>query len=216
MIRCHDAWTSAPNGDNAPCRCGDGVRVHDPRPMTRPVEARVVMVGSDARDMGKTTAIGELAARLAALGHTVWALKIEWTIGSDIMSVVEEDPKQTKDSVRREFDMGCSRVVWLRVSEDRFAEAVRTTVDAMTEALPEDGILFVESNAARTVIRPSRFLHIVSATGSVKASARRTRRLADWCVRGPLTSDMPDWVARTLHEDGPSASHDVASERKTR
>lgn len=170
-----------------------------PFPAAIPSYERLVLIGSDARKLGKTTLSGALAGGLVKRGRPVRALKIEIREGQDFPRVQEDGPDAAKPGVRALFEAGCERVVRLTVSEAELGDLLPLILGDIYETMDGKGILLCESNTARRFLQPAYFVQLKASGGEIKASARRTRRLADRILSSPFTDGD---VAGLLEEIG--------------
>lgn len=168
-----------------------------PFPVAIPSYERLVLIGSDARKLGKTTLSGALAGGLVKRGRPVRALKIEIREGPS--RIQEDGPDADKPGVRALFEAGCERVVRLTVSEAELGDLLPLILGDIYETMDGKGILLCESNTARRFLQPAYFVQLKASGGEIKASARRTRRLADRILSSPFTDGD---VAGLLEEIG--------------
>ncbi len=166
---------------------GTGRTGNLPMPVSIPQYERLVLIGSDHRKLGKTALCGALARELVKSGRPVRVLKIETKAGWASPQILEEGPDADKPGVRFLFEAGCERVVRLMVSEDDLGDFLPLILADIYETMDSKGILLCESNTARRFLQPACFVQLAVATGEIKVSAIRTRRLADRTFLSPFT-----------------------------
>ena len=164
-------------------------------PFTRPVPT-MILVGSTARDLGKTA----LAARLIeALRPTEKVVGVKVTtvrdkgancprggdgcgtcssMTGDYEIWEETDPDGEKDTARL-LKAGAARVFWLKVMRDALPEGR----DALMARIDRDAVIVAESNSLRRVVAPGLFLMLTgSDRDRVKPSAREVMAFVDITV----------------------------------
>lgn len=171
-------------------------------PCSIPRYDRMVLVGSDHRDLGKTSLCASLARDLVRRGRSVCALKIEDSAKEEDRRILEESIAVKKPQVRALFENGCQRVVRLVASETGIRKILPGLLEDLNASMDPDGLLLCESNTARRTLQPAYFVHLISPDGKVKPSAVRTRRLADRLLPWPFTirdvDDLADAFDRLL------------------
>jgi len=141
----------------------------------------MLMIGSAARNVGKTEFACRLIARIA-LEVPVIGVKITLTHGSeegllkDGFRLSEETGADTSKDTLRMLRAGASRVFWLQVVQESLGRAV----DALLAAIPSGSAIVCESSSAREFVRPGVFLVVREAGfGEIKESCRKVIGLAD-------------------------------------
>jgi molybdopterin-guanine dinucleotide biosynthesis protein A len=156
----------------------------------------MILIGSTARNLGKT----ELAARLIEAlrpGGKVVGVKVT-TIrdrggrcprggeGCGTCSSLtgnyeireETDPDGAKDTSQL-LRAGAARVLWLKVRKDALAEGL----EALMARIDRDAVIVAESNSLRKVVTPNLFLMLKGPDGDpVKPSAREVMPFVDLVV----------------------------------
>jgi molybdopterin-guanine dinucleotide biosynthesis protein A len=156
----------------------------------------MILIGSTARNLGKT----ELAARLIEAlrpGGKVVGVKVT-TIrdrggrcprggeGCGTCSSLtgnyeireETDPDGAKDTSQL-LRAGAARVLWLKVRKDALAEGL----EALMARIDRDAVIVAESNSLRKVVTPNLFLMLKGPEGDpVKPSAREVMPFVDLVV----------------------------------
>ena len=150
---------------------------------------KLVVVGGQARKVGKTSVIAGLIRGLNTLAWT--AVKISHHAGDadgqdtspadelpahlDFLLGEETDPKGRGDTSLY-LEAGARRALWLRVRGGKLARAL----PALLEALGRDEHVIVESNSIRALLEPAVFLFVLGEPGGeLKASARQLLGRAD-------------------------------------
>jgi hypothetical protein len=163
---------------------------------------KLVVVGGQARKVGKTSVMTGLIRGLNALDWT--AVKISHHAGDadgqdtspadelpahlDFQLSEETDPKGRGDTSLY-LRAGARRALWLRARGGKLAPAL----PALLEALGSDEHVIVESNSILALLEPAVFLFVVGESGGeLKASARQLLGRADAFVAvGPEVSPQP-------------------------
>lgn len=158
-------------------------------PSGLPSYPRMVMVGSDWRDLGKTTLCSRLTRKLVGRGQKVRVLKIENQGAEGAVCLVREKRQEEKPAIRALFEAGAEGVWRLMVSEKKLGQALGPVMEEIYETMGERTILLCETNTGRRFMQAGVFVHLRSAEGHVKPSAVRTRRLADLSPLAPFTDD---------------------------
>lgn len=161
-------------------------------PCSIPSYDRMVLVGSDHRDLGKTSLCAALARDLVRRGRSVCALKIEASAREEDPLILEESTAVKKPQVRALFESGCQRIVRLVASETGIRQVLPDLLEHLYAGMDPAGLLLCESNTARQLLQPACFVHLASPDGRVKPSAIRTRRLADRLLPWPFTNREVD------------------------
>lgn len=169
-----------------------------PPPADLPRYRRLVLVGSDARNLGKTTLCASLAAIFSGRGHPVTVLKVERDRELAEPRLLEETPDSEKQQIRALFEAGARRALRLITPEERFKDALLAAVDELYGSMGFTGLLLLESNTARQFLQPGFFIHLQVEDGPVKPSAVRTRRLADLKLQSPLTPARVDEISEII------------------
>ncbi len=164
-------------------------------PCSIPRHDRMVLVGSDHRNLGKTSLCAALARDLVRRGRSVCALKIEASAKEEDPLILEESPAVKKPQIRALFEKGCQRIVRLVASEAGIRQVLPDLLEDLYAGMDQAGLLLCESNTARQLLQPACFVHLASPDGRVKPSAIRTRRLADRLLSWPFTKmDVDDLI----------------------
>lgn len=159
------------------------------------IHAPLILIGADHRRLGKSTLISHLGRRLTKRGVLVVAVKIR--ASKDGRSgYFFETRDEAKESVRAMFDAGCREVIHIEADDE-----IRRVL--LADALMEIGLkmeggkvkarqpsaILVESNALRFDLTPTLFIHIEGDGEDVKASAKKTKGLADILLLAPFNAD---------------------------
>jgi hypothetical protein len=157
---------------------------------------RVVVVGGQARKVGKTSVIAGLVRGLNSLAWT--AVKIshhggdaDWqdTQSADDLPAhldflwSEEKDRNGHDDTSRYLAAGARRALWMRAREGTLAQAL----PGLLQALEGDEHVIIESNSILAFLKPAVFLFVIDESRwELKASARQFLPRADALVRvGP-------------------------------
>lgn len=156
----------------------------------------MILVGSAARHLGKTSLSVRLIEALAAAEKVV-GVKVTTiqdkretcprggpgcgvcsSVTGDYEICEETDPGTEKDTSRL-LKAGAARVFWLKAMREALAEGF----DALTASIDRDAVVVAESNSLRNVVAPGLFLMVKDAGGGpVKETAREVMALADIIV----------------------------------
>jgi hypothetical protein len=154
---------------------------------------KIVVVGGQARKVGKTSVIAGLIRGLNRLAWT--AVKISYHEGNgksqdtsspddlpphlNFLLSEESDPSGHGDTSRF-LAAGARRALWLRAREGRLPEAL----PGLLEALASDEHVIIESNSILAFLKPTFFLLVIGEPGlDLKASARQFLPQVDALVR---------------------------------
>jgi molybdopterin-guanine dinucleotide biosynthesis protein A len=156
----------------------------------------MILVGSTARDLGKTALatrlIEALRPREKVVGVKVTTIRdrgAKCPRGGDGCGICssltgnyeiweETDPEGEKDTSQL-LRAGAARVFWLKVMRDALAEGL----DALMTHIDRDAVIVAESNSLRKVVRPDLFLMLKgSDRDHVKPTAREVMPFADIIV----------------------------------
>ncbi|HZK41835.1 MAG TPA: hypothetical protein VFD14_02560, partial [Clostridia bacterium] len=107
---------------------------------------------------------------------------------------------ESKASIQALFKAGSQEIWRLLVRENELAGALADALAQIYETMDQKGILLCESNSARRFLQPGLFIHLMSPHGQVKASAVRTRRLADRMLMSPFTEEDVDRLMEQITE----------------
>ena len=168
---------------------------------------RLVVVGGQARKVGKTSVIAGLIRGLNMLAWT--AVKVshhddgadsqgtpsadELPAHLDFLLSEERDPKGHSDTSLY-LAAGARRSLWLRARGEGLARAL----PGLLEALEGDEHVIVESNSILAFLKPTVFLMVIEESGrEVKASARQFLGRADAFVT--VRPDFEPGLATSLH-----------------
>ena len=149
----------------------------------------MVLIGSDHRKLGKTSLCIQLAQRLSGRGQPVRVLKIDNQGSEGQTRLIRESLDEGKASIQALFEAGSQEVWRLLARENELAGALPDALAQIYETMDQKGVLLCESNSARRFLQPGLFIHLMSPHGQVKASAVRTRRLADRLMVSPFTKE---------------------------
>jgi hypothetical protein len=168
---------------------------------------RLVVVGGQARKVGKTSVIAGLIRGLDKLGWT--AVKISHHAGDgdsqgmstddlpaylDFLLSEERDPKGHSDTSLY-LAAGARRSLWLRARGGKLALAL----PGLLEALEGDEHVIVESNSLLGFLKPAVFLMVIDELGrDLKASARQFLGRADAFVTVRPELKPRAWPAASL------------------
>lgn len=146
----------------------------------------IIVVGGQARDIGKTTVAASIIAALpewnwTAIKITGFGPKEAATYGDGFRIEREQRADQSTDSSRF-LKAGARRAFWLRVPVGELAEAMAAFHGAAAGA----EYLIVESNSILEFVQPDVYLLLVDpARGEFKQAARRFLDRADAYVEVP-------------------------------
>jgi len=154
---------------------------------------RTVVVGGQARDVGKTSVI---AGIITALPQWNWtAVKITrfgpeeaGAYGNSYALEEQQEPGESTDTARF-LAAGARRALWLRVAEGRLREAL----PALRAAIAAAESLILESNRILGFLRPHLFLMVLNPLrAEFKPSARAFFACADaYLVVGGMGTGIP-------------------------
>ncbi len=153
---------------------------------------KLVIVGGQARKVGKTSVIAGLIQGLKMLAWT--AVKVSSHTGEadahgalsaqelpahlDFLLSEERDAQGHSDTSLY-LAAGAVRALWLRARGDSLSQALHSLLDA----LKDDGHVIVESNSLLGFLKPAVFLMVIDEScPDVKASARQFLARADAVV----------------------------------
>ncbi|HZK28773.1 MAG TPA: hypothetical protein VFD19_00985 [Clostridia bacterium] len=171
------------------CNRAGGRSKSCPMPVCIPRYPRLVLIGADRRNLGKTSLCAALTREFVQRGRPVRALKIQNERQVETARVLEESPDRTKRGVRALFDSGCERIVRLTATRDQIRDALPAVLDDLYETMGQDGVLLCESSTARQFLQPGYFVHLTAGEMNIKTSALRSRRLADRTLTLPFTDE---------------------------
>ncbi len=156
----------------------------------------MILVGSTARDLGKTglavRLIEALSPREKVVGVKVTTIRDKGgkcprggdgcgtcsSLTGNYEIREETDPNGEKDTSRL-LEAGASRVFWLKVMRDALAEGL----DALMTRIDRGAVIVAESNSLRKVVTPNLFLMLKGpAGGPVKPAAREVMPFVDIAV----------------------------------
>jgi hypothetical protein len=176
---------------------------------------KVVVVGGQARKVGKTSVIAGLIRGLNTLAWT--AVKISHHGGDadsqdaqstddlpahlEFLWSEEKDPKAVRDTSRF-LAAGARRALWMRARGGRLAEAL----PGLLAALEGDEHVIVESNSILAFLKPAVFLLVMGESRrELKASARQFLPRADALVTlGPdLEASVGPGISLQILENKP-------------
>jgi hypothetical protein len=169
---------------------------------------KLVVVGGQARKVGKTSVIAGLIRGLNTLAWT--AVKISHHGGDadlqdmpsaddlpahlDFLLNEERDPKGHGDTSLY-LAAGARRSLWLRARGGRLAQAL----PALLEALEGDEHVIIESNSVLAFLQPAVFLVVIGESGrGLKVSARQFLGRADAFVTARPDFKPLAWPAISL------------------
>lgn len=168
---------------------------------------KLVVVGGQARDVGKTLVVSGIIRGLRSLDWT--AVKITphgHGLNSSASGLTDGKPRslafvlseETRDFARgdtgRFLAAGAKRAIWLRVQPGRLGEAL----PALMEALAEERFVIVESNSILNVLKPAVFVFVLGNTRrDFKSSALKLLRRADALVA--VESGFVGPIGRGIH-----------------
>lgn len=179
---------------------------------TGAIGPRMLVVGGQSRNVGKTSLVVDLirafpqagwtAVKITQYGHGVCAVNggacscapREHAVSLD----VETDPVGRSDTSRM-LAAGARRALWLRTKQGHLAEGLpllRQELSRDPEAASQH--LMVESNSLLGFLSPRLYLVVLApAVGDFKESARRYIDRADaFVVRGPAEGNRPALPSR--------------------
>ncbi len=175
----------------------------------------IVVVGGQARNIGKTSVVAGLIARLPEIRWT--AFKITQyghgfctadghpcqcqTADSCVSVSAERDPGSGTDTSRF-LAAGAVRSIWVRTRIGMLAEAMPRIAEEIARS--ENAIL--ESNSILEFLEPDLYITVLNpATADFKASAQRFLRRADavLCLGGLRPSTLPPGIQESLRHDRP-------------
>ncbi|HPX93391.1 MAG TPA: hypothetical protein PK646_00020 [Bacillota bacterium] len=157
-------------------------------PTAIPSYWRMVLIGSDHRNLDQTSLCVLLARFFTKQGRTAAWLKIETLGQEEKTAVFEENPESAEDPVRSLFEAGCQRVIRLLASEKGIRERSPGLLEDLFASVGAGGLLLCESNTARFFLQPGYFIHLTSPDGAAGPAAIRTRRLADRLIPSPFAA----------------------------
>ena len=156
----------------------------------------MILVGSTARDLGKTALaarlIEALSPREKVVGVKVTTIRDKGgkcprggdgcgtcsSLTGNYEIREETDPDGEKDTSRL-LKAGAARVFWLKVTRDALAEGR----DALMKRIDREAVIVAESNSLRKVVAPNLFLMLRGpAGGPVKPAAREVMPFVDIAV----------------------------------
>ncbi|MBI4458598.1 MAG: hypothetical protein HY648_00895 [Acidobacteria bacterium] len=153
---------------------------------------KMVVVGGNSRDIGKTSLV---AALIRALPHYPWtAIKLtQYTEESGFASdeehddappeepfvIQEETDRSGKTDSSRFLAAGARRALWVRVRPGMLA----TAIPALRQAIAHDEYVIVESNSLLRFYQPNVYLTLLDpAQKDFKPSAQEFLQRADACL----------------------------------
>ena len=140
-------------------------------------EPRVLMIGAQEKDAGKTRLSERIIGLLTAQGQSLAAVKVtvirerqtEW--GFRVWE--EQDSDRDKDTGRL-LRAGAHPVLWLKCDDDHLSQGIKAILDRLPS-----GAVLMESNSARRVLRPGLFLMVHRRKGSLEIKASASSVLPD-------------------------------------
>ncbi len=157
---------------------------------------QIVVVGGQARKIGKTSVMAGLirglssfawtAVKITQHSHGTGGLQSE-VYGAGIEEdylLTEEQTAEGRGDTSRYLAAGARRSLWLRVRRG----ALQKAVPALLGALASDRLVMIESNSILNFLKPGLYLFVVdSGVRDFKPSARKVFNRADALVPvGPL------------------------------
>jgi len=153
---------------------------------------RIVVVGGNSRDIGKTSVMAGLIRALPQYGWT--AVKLT-QYGHGVCSedgdpcgcapeehpfaISEERDRSGASDTSRFLAAGARRALWVRVRQG----ALETALPALRQALGEDQYVILESNSILGFLQPDLYLTVLDPlTKDFKPSARQYLHRADACL----------------------------------
>ncbi|HHT44485.1 MAG TPA: hypothetical protein GXZ89_03170 [Fastidiosipila sp.] len=169
--------------------------------------APIILIGADRRQLGKSTLLASIAKELTAAGIDVIGVKIR-APKTGPSGYFFEERHEVKPSVRNMFEAGCTHVIHIEADDkDRLPllrEALTETGVQLKEGNTTSGqsthVVLCESNALRFDLTPALFIHIETPEGEVKASAKKTKELADIRIIEPFTKDDVETIVSRIKE----------------
>jgi hypothetical protein len=157
----------------------------------------IVVIGGQAKDVGKT---GVVCALISALSERRWtAIKISSAHGGSerraaavtrVMAIAEERDPTTGTDSSRYLAAGAVRAFWVRTAEGQLAQAMPGIRAAMAAA--ENVIL--ESNSILGWLQPDLYATVLDPRiAAFKASALRYLDRADAILLCAETTRQPNW-----------------------
>jgi hypothetical protein len=157
---------------------------------------RMILIGSDGRNAGKTTLAVDLIGRLRE-SFLVYALKatsvrkgncphgsIDCNACSEPIKggflLTEENDASGRKDTHRLLAAGADRVFWLRAERPCLIEGFKNFI----YKVPASAVIICESNSLREVVCPGLFIMLESGNGDIRSSFENVRHLAD------ITFDM--------------------------
>jgi hypothetical protein len=169
---------------------------------------KLVVVGGQARKVGKTSVIAGLIRGLNTLAWT--AVKISHHAGDpgsqgrplaeelpahlDFLLSQERDPSGHSDTSLY-LTAGARRALWMRAREGTLARAL----PGLLAALEGDEHVIIESNSLLAFLKPAIFLFVMDESrGELKASASQFLSRADALVTVGADAKAPAWPGISL------------------
>jgi hypothetical protein len=169
----------------------------------------IILIGSTGRNAGKTTLAAALIKKARGQGKLVNAAKVitverkgalcprggkgcgACSLESDFVLCEESEAGTGKDTSQL-IAAGAGRVFLLRSLKEALPQAFE-----MMRKQAGEGLLIVESNSLRTVIKPALFVMLIDGGTQPKPSARDVMRDADITITVPFPENAPaDILAR--------------------
>lgn len=158
-------------------------------PSQIPQLSRLVLVGGDHRNVGKTTLCSDLAYALTSQGKDVRVIKVKIVREDNIYEFHDESRDENNTKIQRLFEAGSQRVARLVVSESKIDHVLPIVLAEVYETMKGEEILLCESNTIRRYLQPLFFAHLVAPDGEIKPSAVRTRRMSDRMILTPFDQE---------------------------
>ncbi|GMO53823.1 MAG: hypothetical protein Ta2G_12380 [Termitinemataceae bacterium] len=158
----------------------------------------MILIGSSARNSGKTFLACALIRRLKALNEEpVIALKITCAEGSGkacprggagcgacsidgdyCLSEEKRAPSSVKDT-QQLLASGADKVFWLRCLREKLESAYASFLEELQSKSGCKTTIICESNTLRTIVRPAVFVMIMDDDNGIKKSAQAVAQKAD-------------------------------------
>lgn len=176
----------------------------------------IVVVGGHTRNIGKTSAVAAIIARMPEMrwtamkitqyGHGICSANGEpcdcATDDHTIAITAERDPETGTDSARF-LKAGAVRSLWVRTRQGSLANAM----PGVRKEIARAENVIIESNSVLRFLRPDLFLSVLDyATADFKPSALKALDRADAILLRASGRELtPQWsgVSRTLFADKP-------------
>jgi hypothetical protein len=148
----------------------------------------IVVVGGQARNIGKTSVVAGLIRALPEFRWTGFKISHHWhgtelmddAKGELVFAVSEEIDRESGTDSSRYLEAGALRSLWVRTREGRLGEAMPRLREEFARAQAGGGNVLVESNSILGVLEPDVYLSVLDAsTTDFKESALRYLDRAD-------------------------------------